>query len=141
MSRAKPKRSKAYTLRPARLPMTIRFNSEDERTLKLIPHTALFAIVAGAATEQDWHTIACRLNVGITLARTLFNHDAAMCLATALAAICDVRERWQRVGKYGATEPERERIGAGLVLTDDMQKACTRREMRDATVHVYRAVT
>lgn len=138
MSRQKKPRNKAHRPSAPCIPMIIRFDSEDERTLQLIPHTALAALKAGNATESDWHTLACRLNVGITMARTLFGQDVAMIMATALASVCDVRDRWKRVGKYGANAQEIKEIGAGLVLADDMQRSSTRREMRDALVHVFK---
>lgn len=141
MSRPKPKRTKAYRPCPQKLPMTIRFDSDDERALQLIPHTSLKALADGVAEEADWHTLACRLNVGYTLAKDYFSEEASGALKTALYAIREVRDRHERVGKWGATPDELARIGDGLVITDDAQKACTRRELRNVMVHVFKQAT
>jgi hypothetical protein len=137
----KPKRNKKYRQKPESVPMTIRFNSDCEMKLQLIPHQELAALIDGIGNETSWHTVTCRLNVGITMARNYFTDEAITVLALALDAIVDVRDRHTRVGKYGASSEEAKLIGAGLVLTDEMQKLCTRRQCRDAIEHVYRVAT
>lgn len=120
------------------IPMTIRFNSDDERTLQLAPHQELAKMIAGDGDATSWHTITARLNIGLTLARKLFGDQETIVIAHALDSICDVRDRFQRVGKYGASGDEARYIGAGLVMVDDLQKNCTRRECRDAIEFVMR---
>ena len=128
---------KAHKPCSPRIPMTIRFNGEDERKLQLVPHQELAKLIAGDGDATSWHTITARLNTGLVLASAHFP-DAAQTMAAALNAICDVRERFQRVGKYGVSGDEARMIGAGLVITDEMQLASTRRQMRDAVEFVYR---
>lgn len=130
---------KAHRPKPAQLPVAYRFSSDDERTLQLIPHQELERLRTGEADESCWHTITCRLNIGMTLARRLYSADAVVTMAHALDAVCDVRDRFKRVAKWGLSGDEAKRIGAGLVLTDEMQKASTRRQMRDAINYVMKA--
>lgn len=142
MSRIKKPRTKRRTLPHGicALPIMFRFNAEDERLLQLVPHQELAKMIAGDGDATSWHTITARLNIGLTLARKLFGDPETIVMAHALDSICDVRDRFQRVGKYGVSGDEAKRIGAGLVLVDDLQKNCTRRECRDAINHVMGAM-
>lgn len=129
---------KRHKPKPHQIPVAYRFGADDERTLQLIPHQELDRLRTGDADESAWHTITCRLNIGMVLARKLYTADAVVTMAQALDSVCDVRDRHKRIGKWGTSGEEAKRIGAGLVLTDDMQKASTRREMRDAMAHVFK---
>jgi hypothetical protein len=137
MARNKKPR-KRHIAKPHQLPVTIRFNADDERTLQLVPHQELALLMAGDGTEQSWHTITCRLNIGMTLARIRDTGEEIVTMAQALDAVCDVSDRFKRIGKWGASGEEAKLIGAGLVLTDDMQLDSTRREMRDAMKYVFK---
>ena len=136
MSRNKRPR-KAHKPCAPRIPICFRFNGDDERKLQLVPHQELAKLISGDGDASSWHTLTARLNIGLVLASANFP-DAAQTMAAALNSICDVRERFQRVGKYGVSGDEARMIGAGLVLTDEMQLASTRRQMRDAIEFVYR---
>lgn len=129
---------KQHRQKPCQIPVTIRFGADDERTLQLVPHQELALMTSGAGTAQSWHTITSRLNIGLQLAINLYTDAEQKTMARALDAICDVRERHKRIGKYGTSGDEARLIGAGLVLTDEMQKASTRREMREVVNYVMR---
>lgn len=136
MSRIKRPRNKAHKPCRPSIPMTIRFNSADELILQLVPHQELAKLIAGDGDAVSWNTITARLNLGMTLAAGLFT-GASQTMTASLNAICDVRDRFQRVGKYGVSGNEAQMIGAGLVMCDELQKNCTRRELRAAIEYVY----
>lgn len=138
MGRNKKPRNKAHRPGRACIPVMIRFNADDERILQLVPHQEFARMVRGEGEESSWHDVTCRLNIGMTLARQLFSDVETTTMEHALNSICDVRDRFTRVGKYGVSGYEASLIGAGLVLTDEMQLNCTRREMRDVIEYVYK---
>lgn len=128
----KPHRQKVGT------PIVYRFGPEQERMLQLAGHAALANMLAGAAVEEDWHTLACRLNIGTYLAHRCFQEqEARTVMLDALEAIKEVQARAGRLGKYGLAGDEKVRIGGALSLVDDMQKAVRRRDLRDAIMHVF----
>lgn len=119
-----------------KLPINIRFNSQDETQLQLVPQTLLECFRTGTADESDWHALALRLNWGRLLAEDHFP-DAAPDLAQAQDALRAVKDRHERMGKWGISQPEFAAIGNGLTVTDAMQRQCTRRELREALQAVY----
>ncbi|WP_455275106.1 hypothetical protein [Ralstonia thomasii] len=133
--------------RPARetgaLPSLFRFSRSAELHLQLVPHIELEKMRDGTATEQSWHTLAFRINVGQTLAHQQFADQAAAldAMAHGVWAIAEVGKRYKRTGRFGCTGDEFRAIGEALNLTDDMQKETTRREQRTATNAVYALAT
>lgn len=119
-----------------KLPINIRFNSQDETQLQLVPQALLECFRNGTADESDWHALALRLNWGRLLAEEHFP-DAAPDLASAQDALRAVKARHERSGKWGIAQPEFAAMGHGLTVTDSMQRQCTRRELRDALQAVY----
>lgn len=129
---------KPYRPRPALLrPITVAVGADDARTLKLLPHDELRKLREGQGTEYTFNTLACRLNVGYTMAAHLFTGDAAPALKAALDALVAVKERHGARGTWIATGDELKALGTGLVLTDEMQDNTTRREHRDAIRKVF----
>lgn len=101
--------------------------------LKLIPHAELTNLQNGVATEEAWHTITCRLNFGMVLARTHeFSADLQPAMRSALDCMVALLERFKSIGKLVCRGDELRLIGAGLTYTDEMQEATTRRQHRDA---------
>lgn len=121
-----------------KLPINIRFNSQDETQLQLVPQTLLECFRSGTADEGDWHALALRLNWGRLLAEKHFP-DVAPDLATAQDALRAVKARHERTGTWGIAQPEFAAMGHGLTVTDAMQRQCTRRELREALQTVYGA--
>jgi hypothetical protein len=139
MSASKAKRNKKYIPRANAIPIAFRFNSEDERTLQLVPHTELLKLKMGSGDSQAWNTIVCRLNIGMTLAHMGEQSDEAKrAMHASLEAMRSVLARNRETGKWGATGSELTAIGDGLVLTDEMQKGSTRRVLRDAMHVVFK---
>lgn len=134
------KRSK-YKRREAILPVVFRFDGNNERNLQLIPHQMLEDFRQGQGTEEGWHTLAARLNMGMVLARDLFDEESAQVMAKALAALRVVYARHERAQTWGATGEEFFAMGDGLNLTDSMQLKCTRRELQQAIENILPAGT
>lgn len=131
------KPTKKYRPKPRVLPATIRFDSDTELKLRLIPHQNLASLRSGEFEEHMWHAMAARMNLGNTLAYTYFD-DAKDAMDKGCLALRSVWDRHSRTGKWGATGEELGYLGDGLNLTDDMQVKCTRRELDSAMEHVYR---
>jgi hypothetical protein len=119
-------------------PLVFRQTEEQERMLQMIPHAALTKMVAQVGDDHAWHTIACRLNIGQTLAHRHFNIEQENEVRKAMKAIAEVMYRYDRVKKYGILPEEEERIHNALILIDQMQKNTTRRELAAATIEVFR---
>jgi hypothetical protein len=135
------KPTKKYRMQPkypGALPITYRFSQSNELSLQLYPHTALSKFKDGTAEEADWHALAARLNLGNTLAYTHYEGEVKEMMDKAALALRSVRQRNEKMGKWGCTGDEFNAMGDGLNLTDDMQKQCTRRQLHDAMAHVIR---
>lgn len=120
------------------LPVCFRFSSKAEVDLQLVPHSELSKILDGTATEAAWHTLAFRINVGQVVATMYFtdNHELRDAMDAAVIAIAEVGKRFRARGRMGVSGDEFRAIGQGLNLTDDMQRACTRRQLLVATLQV-----
>lgn len=130
-------KGKALVKSHIQLPVNIRFAKSHEIDLQLSPHTMLEKFRDGVAEESDWHLLALRLNWGRVLADEHFS-DGVQVMSDAQAAIRAVRERNERTGQWGVSQPEFAAMGDGLNCCDAMQLNCTRRELRDALGAVYR---
>ncbi|WP_254601910.1 hypothetical protein [Cupriavidus taiwanensis] len=132
--------------RPARtcgLPVMFRFSRNAEVDLQLIPHVELSKILDGTATESAWHTLAFRINVGQAVASLFFKEHQELrdAMDTAVEAVAHVGKRFQQRGRLGVTGDEFRAIGDALNLTDEMQRACTRRQLLAATLQVNAKAT
>ena len=115
------------------LPKTIRFGQREENLLMLVPHQELERFREGLADESTWHTITMRLDWGCFLSIDHFqNIEVNDKIRDALDAMVAIKERHQRLGKWGTTGDEFFKIGEALNLVDEMQKNTTRREQEDS---------
>lgn len=140
------KHRKARRPRPARtcgLPVMFRFSQNAEVDLQLVPHVELSKILDGTATEEAWHTLAFRINVGQAVACLYFtdNEPLREAMDAAVVAVAEVGKRYRLRGRLGVTGDEFRAIGHGLNLTDEMQRACTRRQLLAATLQVNAKAT
>jgi len=136
---AKSKRPrKAYKPREFAIPMTIRHPAEADTDLALIPHVAMERFRTGCGDEEAWHTITCRLNIGLTLAHQTNQSEAYWTIHAGLDAMRAIYKRHQDAGKWGASGDNLRTMGQALVVTDDMQSQCTRRELAAAMRYVER---
>jgi hypothetical protein len=124
----------------AALPIIFRSNADDERTLKLMPHTDLAEMREGRGTDEGYWTIVNRLNWASTMATMVeFSFDPTEALNNALDAALELHRRFETLGRFVLKADELKAIGAGLTLADDMHDATTRRQHRDA-LHKFLAV-
>lgn len=115
------------------LPKVFRFGPREENLLMLVPHTELERFREGTADESTWHTITMRLDWGCFLSIDHFqNIEVNDKIRDALDAMVAIKERHQRLGKWGTTGDEFFKIGEALNLVDEMQKNTTRREQEDS---------
>lgn len=121
------------------LPMTIRHNSESDTGMQLIPHMELMKLREGLGDEQSWHTLVCRLNIGIVSAWQ--NEIDSTEINRGLDAMINVRERHKNSGRWGLSGDDLRDIGDALVLTDSIQLSLTRRQLNKAIDYVYKEAT
>ncbi len=92
----------------------------------LAPMVCLENMRAGVGTEQDWHGLTLRLNWARLLNKANF-HGGEEEIAAAQADLLAIKQRGWKV-----EADEYERIHTALVLCNQMQKASTRRELRQS---------
>lgn len=111
-------------------PMTIGIDDAGKQAMKLIPHAEFEKLRMGIATEESWHTITARLNLGYIMATT---HEWGIDLKPeckqALDAVVSVMERKNRTGVFGISGDESKLIGQVLNNCDDMEMELTRKEL------------
>lgn len=106
--------------------------------LQMVPHEELEKLRTGEADKYTINTLAFRLNWGYVMAGEVFdNPEVRSLMEASLAAIRSVKERFARVGKYGASGEEFQAIGEALNWTDEMQKSATRREQKECLDALY----
>lgn len=107
------------------LPITMRHGSNEELDLMLVPQLSADHMRDNIADESDWHTIIMRLNWGRVLNRENFENGEEI-IAQAQAVMVQVKGNWS------LTMPQYNTVTSALTLCNQMQKACTRRELRDS---------
>ena len=133
-SNKKPR--KKQVRRPLILPMTIRHSAEADTELQLAPHAELMKLREGYGDEGSWHTLVCRLNVGLTVAWQ--NNLDNNVMRKGLDAMINVRERHNKSGKWGVSGDDLREVGDALVATDNLQLSLTRKQLNKAIEYVYK---
>ena len=129
----KPRKAYRRKYVDGQLPVTIRHSHAGDTMLKMIPHSDLEKLRDGTADDYAVNTLVFRLNWGYVMAGEYFDTpEARACTEAGLAAIRSIKERHERLGKWGCTGPEFAAMGEALNLTDQMQAQTTRRQQRDA---------
>lgn len=118
------------------LPINIRFSAQDETRLMQTPIESAERLLAGTADESDWHTTIMRLNWARLLNKANFDEGESL-IEAAQDAMRAIKARGEKYGTWSASTPEHKVINEALVLCNQMQKMCTRRELRDALQAVY----
>lgn len=131
---AKPRKKYRPKVPPdfIQIPSVFRYAPKHETNLQLVPHAELEKFRRGLADEYSYNTLAFRLNWGYVMADDFAEPEARAVMESALAAVRSVKERHERLGKWGMAGDEFARVGDGLNLTDEMQKATTRKEQNQA---------
>ena len=122
MAKAKPPR-KGYG--HIELPITMRHDSGSELDLMLVPQISADHMRDGIATEPDWHTLVMRLNWGRVLNSENFENGGEV-IAQAQGVMVMVRE------SLSLNHEQYETVTSALTLCNQMQKSCTRRELRNS---------
>ncbi len=133
-SNKKPR--KKQVRKPLVLPMTIRHSAEADTALQLAPHAELMKLREGFGDEGSWHTLVCRLNVGLTVAWQ--NNLDNNVMRKGLDAMINVRERHNKSGKWGLSGDDLREVGDALVATDNLQLSLTRKQLNKAIEYVYK---
>ena len=107
------------------LPVTLRHGSDEELDLMLMPQLSADHMRDGIATEPDWHTVVMRLNWGRVLNRENFENGGEV-IAQAQDVMVLVKDGLL------LNHEQYDTVTSGLTLCNQMQKACTRRELRDS---------
>jgi hypothetical protein len=133
-SKRKPGKSRVHTFTTkGMIPIIFRNDAETERELKLMAHSDLAAIRDGQGTQEQYWTVANRLNWANTLASMVeFSFDPAPTINAGLDAVLALNKRFIETGKLALEAGEVAAVGEALTLADDMQDATTRRQHRDA---------
>ena len=107
------------------LPVTLRHGSDEELDLMLIPQLSADHMRDGIATAPDWHTVVMRLNWGRVLNSENFENGGEV-IAQAQAVLVLVKDSL-------SLNPEQyDTVTSALTLCNQMQKSCTRRELRES---------
>lgn len=118
-----------------RLPTIFRNTPAEEQQLKLVPHTHLAALADGKGTTNAYATVVFRTLVGGMLT-VLTEEQCEKALAAefdeAIRALLAMGERHEGGLPLIATETEHALIGRALVLADDLQDVCTRKQQAEA---------
>lgn len=122
LSKAKPpKRGTGHI----ELPVTLRHGSDEELDLMLMPQLSADHMRDGIAKEPDWHTVVMRLNWGRVLNSENFENGGEV-IAQAQAVMVLVKDSLR-------LNPEQyDTVSSALTLCNQMQKNCTRRELRNS---------
>lgn len=111
-----------------------RFNADAEFWLKTHPHAALEAMRSGTATATDFDTVSLRVRWGAQMVEDhlVDPRPAREVMQAGVSALESVGDRFDRLGKVGATGEEFRNLGEALNLTDDLQSTLTRRELEQS---------
>lgn len=133
-SKRKPGASRVHTFTSkGNLPILFRSSPDDERALKLMPHTELSAMREGKGNEESYWVVVDRISWASTLASMVeFSFDPAPVLNAGIDAMMDMYNRYREHGKFVFKAEELKAAGDALILADDMHDATTRRQHRDA---------
>jgi hypothetical protein len=135
-SNKKPR--KKQVRKPLVLPLTIRHSAEADTELQLAPHAELMKLREGCGDEGSWHTLVCRLNIGVTVAWQ--NNLDNNVIQNGLDAMINVRNRHTKSGQWGLSGSDLREVGDALVATDNLQLSLTRKQLNKAIEYVYKEV-
>ena len=107
------------------LPVTLRHGIDEELDLMLVPQLSADHMRDVIATEPDWHTVVMRLNWGRVLNSENFENGGEV-IARAQDVMVLIKD------SLNLTTEQYETVTSALTLCNQMQKSCTRRELRES---------
>jgi hypothetical protein len=90
----------------------------------------------GIATEESWHTLVARLNVGLVASMQNRGQETAK-IREGLDALLRVHQRNQKTGKWLLSGNDYRDIADGLLETDSLQLSLTRKQFALAIRYVF----
>jgi len=130
--RAKPPRRGAGHIQ---MPVNMRFSAEEETWMMLIPTQGANQFLDGTADRDVWHSVMGRINFAIILGDNHFGSpgdEGSEALQAARLVMRAVKEHGDATGSWSMTNEQHGVVMTALTLANQMQKMCTRRELRDA---------
>ncbi len=124
--RAKPPRRGAGHIQ---MPVNMRFSAEEETWMMLIPIQSADRFLASTAEEADWHTVMMRINWARLLNEEHFNEGVQEFEAARLVMRA-VKIEGLAGGDWTMTAEQHDTVNTALVLANQMQTQCTRRELQ-----------
>lgn len=124
--RAKPPRRGAGHIQ---MPITMRFSAQDETQMMLVPIQSADKFLASTAEESDWHTVMMRINWARLLNEAHFDEGVQEFEAARLVMRA-VKPEGLAEGIWSMTTDQHDTVNTALVLANQMQKQCTRRELQ-----------
>ena len=126
--RAKPPRRGAGYIQ---MPVNMRFSVEEEAWMMLAPTQGANTFLDGTADRDIWNSVMGRINFALILNDNHFNEGWSDLHAGRLV-MREVREIGIATGSWSMTNEQHGVVMTALTLANQMQKMCTRRELRDA---------
>ena len=126
--RAKPPRRGAGYIQ---MPVNMRFSAEEETWMMLAPTQGANTFLDGTADRDIWNSVMGRINFALILNDNHFNEGWSDLHAGRLV-MREVREIGIATGSWSMTNEQHGVVMTALTLANQMQKMCTRRELRDA---------
>ena len=102
---SKPRKAYRQKFERGQLPISIRFSGNDGLYLHIAPREALENMRTGRGCEDDWSTLAARLNWG-AVASKRFDGDGDAVMQASLEALLSIKERADRLGAWGMNGDE-----------------------------------
>jgi hypothetical protein len=145
------RRNKAYRPRPVRagaalaliarhndLQMEVELDADQLTDLGLAYRLALDAMCNGGASEENWETVACSLNIGLVLTERGFGKEHEPLFVTALAGAFRSKLRADSGKGWAFDGPALTAIKSAFEVHDQQIEMATVLEMRDAVTEVRR---
>ncbi|TDS82583.1 hypothetical protein [Comamonas sp. JUb58] len=126
--RAKPPRRGTGHIQ---MPVNMRFSAEEETWMMLAPTQGANTFLDGTADRDIWNSVMGRINFALILNDNHFN-EGWNDLHAGRLVMREVREVGIDTGSWSMTNEQHGVVMTALNLANQMQKMCTRRELRDA---------
>lgn len=134
-----------HTHRTVRDPMawitkSIPLASDQQRDIGIAYHASLQAILRGHGNEQAWSTLACSLNIAMTLCEKGFCAGSLEMIKHAQTSMMTCKARAERFDKYAFTGDEARMVMAACTIHDEQISRATRAQITAALKEVHRRI-
>lgn len=115
-------------------------NDEQAAELGIAHRMAFASILAGDASQQNWATVVCALNIAIVLADRGLGDQYAPLINAALEGAFRAKARGDKTGKYGFDGAAIQAIQDTFDVHEAQIELATKTEMMEAVHEVHRRV-